>query len=76
MLSLKKMIELYVQYGVERETWDMLYSMYRHCLISEDNWMKFVDKCEDWECNGNIITNCEGVVVYRTDDNGCWQKVK
>lgn len=75
MMSVKKMIDLYVRYGVDEETWKMLYNMTCHGLISRENWLKFADTCTSWVCEGNIIIDGEGNVVYRTDESGYWQKV-
>ena len=75
MMSVKKMIELYVNYGIDEETWNMLYSMVCHGLITRDNWIKFSDICASWVIEGNTIIDGDGNVVYMIDDNGYWKKV-
>lgn len=75
MMSVKKMIDLYVQYGVDETTWNMLYEMTCHGLISRDNWSKFSDICKSWAIDGNAIRDGDGLMVYRTDANGFWHKV-
>ena len=74
MLSVKKMIELYVNYGVDGGTWKMLYAMMCHGLISRENWIKFSNTCESWINEGNTIIDGEGNTVYVLD-NGYWKKV-
>lgn len=74
MMSVKKMIELYVNYSVDEETWEMLYSMTCHGLISRENWIKFYDTCASWGIEGNTIIDGDGNVVYMIDDNGYWKK--
>lgn len=75
MMSVKKMIELYVNYSIDEETWNMLYSMVCHGLISRENWIKFSDTCASWIIEGNTIIDGDGNVVYMIDDNGYWKKV-
>lgn len=75
MMSVKKMIELYVNYSVDEETWEMLYSMVCHGLISRENWIKFYDTCASWIIEGNTIIDGDGNVIYMIDDNGYWKKV-
>lgn len=74
MMSVKKMIDLYVRYGVAEETWKMLYEMTCHGLISQNNWSKFADTCASWECEGNSIVDGEGNMIYTVDEYGYWQK--
>ena len=75
MMSVKKMIDLYVRYGVDEETWKMLYEMTCHGLISHENWSKFADTCASWVCEGNIIIDGDEKVIYTVDESGYWQKV-
>ena len=82
-MSVKKMIEMYVNYGLSDETWDMMYQMSIHGLISRENWVKFFDTCKDWTwsddekdfINGNnVIVNGDGKVLYFYDENGNMKK--
>lgn len=45
VMSVKSMIETYVNYGLDSTTWEMLYNMTCHNLISHDDWMKFANTC-------------------------------
>ena len=78
MMSVKKMVDLYVEYGVSEDTWKMMYEMTCHNLISRDNWTKFFNKCKGWYLNEetNTIDDSEtGKTVYVYDDNGNLRKV-
>lgn len=80
MMSVKKMIELYVNYGLDQDTWDMLYKMRCHDLISYDNWVKFYETCKGWEFNPDdngltiIDTDKDNKVVYKQDKDGFYVK--
>lgn len=77
-MSLKKMVEIYVEYGLENSTWNMLYQMVCHNIISRDTWVKFYEKCSGWEfddeINGIVDTNTN-IVQYLYDDKGNLHKV-
>ena len=77
MLSVKKMIEMYLNYGLADETWDMMYNMTLHGLISQENWKKFFEKCKDWYIDEetNSVKNGENKILYSYDENGFLQKV-
>lgn len=75
MMSVKKMIDLYVRYDVDECTWDMLYNMTCHGLISRDNWIKFSNICSGWVLDGTSIRDQDGLLVYRIGEDGCWHKV-
>ena len=78
MMSVKRMIDLYVEYGLDERTWDMLREMSLHGLISRDNWIKFFETCKGWYFNEetNTIDDSEtGKTVYVYDDNGNLHKV-
>lgn len=75
MMSVKKMIDLYVRYGIDETTWNMLYEMTCHGLISGDNWVRFSNVCAGWCINGDTIMDGDGSIVYLLDKEGCWQKV-
>lgn len=78
MMSVKKMVDLYVTYGLDETTWDMLQQMSIHGLISSDNWRKFYNKCKGWyfdeEVNGIVDAGTQ-IVVYLYDDKGNLHKV-
>jgi hypothetical protein len=78
MLSVKKMIDLYVSYELDETTWNMLYNMVNHGLISSENWEKFYTTCKGWsfEENGQTIEDENGKVIYRRNENGYLVKVK
>ena len=75
MMSVKRMIDLYVEYGVDEDTWNMLYEMTIHGLISRDNWIKFFNICASWFIDGDAIRDGDGLMVYRIDEKGLWKKV-
>ena len=72
MLSVKKMIDLYVSYELSEDTWDMLRNMSLHGLISSDNWRKFFDKCKDWSMDDDWqrIIDADGNTIYKRDKDG------
>ena len=63
MMSVKKMIQLYIDYDIGENTWKMLYNMMCHGLISRDNWTKFYDTCKGWYLSD------DRKAVYDSDDN-------
>lgn len=77
-MSLKKMIEIYVEYGVDNATWEMFHKMACHGIISQDTWSKFYNKCHAWyfdeEVNGIVDSETE-IVHYLYDDKGHLHKV-
>lgn len=77
MMSVKKMIDLYVEYGLSEVTWHMMYEMTCHNLISRDNWTKFYNKCHGWYFHeeSNTIKDENDNTVYVYDDNGNLYKV-
>lgn len=79
IMSVKSMIETYVRYGLDDNTWGMLYNMACHNLISNYDWIKFANICRGWryddECLNIIDTNDECKVIYNLDDRGLWVKV-
>lgn len=73
MMSVKKMIDLYVTYELSEETWDMMREMSYHGLISRDNWCKFYEKCHAWEFSedGDQIIDCDTEkVIYIRNTEG------
>lgn len=72
IMSAKAMEELYVTYGLDEKTWEMLYNMSCHGLIDSQTWFKFYDTCHGYtydETQTSII-NHHGVTVYRMDEQG------
>lgn len=78
VMSVEAMVDMYVTYGLEDETWDMMYHMVNHGLISRENWEKFYEKCKGWsfdeEVNGIVDGETE-TVIYLYDDNGNLHKM-
>ena len=78
VMSVEAMVDMYVTYGLEDETWDMMYHMVNHGLISRENWLKFFEKCKSWEFDdsgNNIVDGITGEVLYTYDENGNLKKV-
>lgn len=77
MMSVKKMVELYVAYDLSEDTWKMLYNMSNHGLISRDNWSKFFDKCKGWTMSedGQSILDEDERTIYKRDSQGFFVKV-
>lgn len=73
MMTAKAMEEIYVTYGLDEKTWDMLYNMTCHGLISGTSWKKFYDKCHGYRFGNDeqtTIVNHHLVTVYRMDEQG------
>ena len=77
MMSVKKMIELYVTYELSEETWNMMREMTFHGLISNDNWHKFLEICKDWRMDDEMaaIIDSNNKVFYKRDEQGYLKKV-
>lgn len=74
MMSVKAMIDLYIRYNLCEETWDMMYNMTLHGLISNDNWVKFADTCKGWHFvgeNGTEVADENERIIFRYDEIGC-----
>lgn len=71
------MVELYVQYDLSDETWNMLRNMALHGILSMEKWEKFFDKCKDWRMDEEKMLVIDGNenVIYRRDDQGFMVKV-
>lgn len=72
-MTVNKMIDLYITYGLDERTWDMLREMTCHGLIKQDTWKKFYEKCKGWafsESGNEIIDSETEKVVYYYDDIG------
>lgn len=73
MMTVKAMEEMYVTDGLDEKTWDMLYNMTCHGLITRTNWDEFCDKCKGYTFGNNeqtTIVNEHQVPVYRMDEDG------
>ena len=79
MMSVKAMIDLYVEYELGVNTWDMLRNMSFHGLISRDNWCKFYEITKGWSFDDtdamNIIDFETGKVIFARDGEGRLVKV-
>lgn len=77
MMSVKKMIDLYITYELSETTWDMMREMALHGLISRDNWCKFFDKCKGWtfDENDENVIDWDGKILYIRDAEGRLVKV-
>ena len=78
VMSVEAMVEMYLNYGLEEETWNMMWNMAVHGLISHDNWVKFFEKCKSWtfdDSRNNIVDGITGEVLYTYDENGNLKKV-
>lgn len=75
-MSVKKMIDLYVANELSEETWGMLYQMACHDLISDENWVKFYEKCKAWHFtdDGHSIEDGNGKIIYTRDIDGFFVK--
>ena len=65
-MSVKKMVQLYLSFGLDEETWHMLWQMTNHGLISSDKWSKFCEICCDWHLDdetGEHVVDGEGNLV-------------
>ena len=78
MMSVKTMIDLYVEYELGEDTWDMLWNMSFHGLISRDNWHEFFEIAKGWSFDDtkemNVIDE-DGKVIFARDDQGRLVKV-
>ena len=73
MMSVEKMIDLYLAYGLDPTTWRMLWNMTSHGLISSKNWRKFYDTCHSWtvsEDGTHIYDALTGKILFRYDEDG------
>jgi len=72
LMSVKEMKALYLRYDISSETWDMMYEMACHGLISSENWGKFFSQCKGLEFSekDNSIVDEAGKVVYVYDEKG------
>lgn len=76
-MSVKKMIDLYVFYNLSDDTWNMMYQMSLHGLISSENWKKFFEMCKGWTWSedDDHIEDENGKVIYSRTVDGYMVKV-
>ena len=74
VMSVKAMIETYVNFELSEETWEMFINMRCHYLISYDTWMAFCNKCKGWAMadSGDAVidTDNNDKIVYIRDSEG------
>lgn len=47
-MSVKKMVEIYVQYECDEKVWNMFRTMYETGIITYDKWSAFYNKCKGY----------------------------
>ena len=74
VMSVKAMVETYVNFELSEDTWKMFYDMKFHNLISYDAWLAFENKCKGWVLNDNgdaiIDTDNDNKIIYKRDSRG------
>ena len=74
VMSVKAMIETYINFELSENTWEMFYNMNCHNLISYDTWTAFYNKCKGWVLTDNgdavIDTDNEDKIIYKRDKDG------
>ena len=73
IMSVNSMIETYINFELSEDTWEMLYQMAAHDLISSETWNKFFMKCKSWVLtdDGDAIIDYEtNMIVYKRDELG------
>ena len=73
VMSVKSMIETYVNFELGENTWNMFYQMTIHKLISFETWRQFVTKCKGWvlsDDGGAIIDSNNNMIIYKRDERG------
>ena len=73
--SLRQNVRQKVQVG-KKYRLSVAMKVHAHGLISLENWEKFYNTCKDWERDGNAIRDEDGIIIYRTDEDGYWHKVR
>lgn len=73
-MTVKTMIELYVQSGLSKSVWNALFNMMILGSISRNNWIRFRDKCGEWSIDGDAIRDEYDDAVYRRNENGLWMR--
>lgn len=73
IISVERMVRIYVDYELNEDTWKMFYNMRLHNLISEKTWSEFCETCKDWNISENgqqYIADGNGCIIFIRDDNG------
>lgn len=74
VMSVNSMIETYVNFELGEDTWEMLYQMAAHDLISSETWNKFFMKCRGWVMSDDgdsvIDSDNNDMIVYKRDELG------
>lgn len=73
VISVKSMVETYVNFELSEDTWNMFYKMACHDLISSETWNKFFMKCKGWvisDDGNSVIDSDNDMIVYKRDDSG------
>ena len=65
IMSVKSMIETYVNFELSDETWNMFYEMANHHLISDETWNTFFMKCKSWV----LSDDGDAIIDYETNTN-------
>ena len=76
-MTVKKMIELYVHYELDLDTYRMMWMMCNHGLISRANWNKFATICAGWHFDEDMMYILDETerAVYRRDVHGLMSKI-
>lgn len=71
VMTVNAMKELYKWNALAEKTWDMLYEMCMHNLITTDDWNEFYHSCSGWyidkERNGIADSNKNDELIYEFD---------
>lgn len=74
VMSVKSMIETYVNFELSEDTWNMFHQMAIHNLISYEIWNKFFLKCKGWVMSddGDAVIDSDNndMIVYKRDETG------
>lgn len=74
IISVKSMIETYVNFELSENTWNMFHQMANHNLISDETWNNFFMQCRGWVMSddGDAIIDSDNndMIVYKRDDYG------
>lgn len=71
VITVKKMKELYKYNACAETTWNMLYDMCMHNLITSEDWTKFYHTCKGWyvdkERNGIADSENNDKIIFEFD---------
>lgn len=64
-MTVKKMVQIYKEYGADERTWRMFCEMYCHGIIDSEKWQTFYEKCKDWSFDERIreVVDGQGNIV-------------